>query len=104
DSIKHIVHAIVSGVILRRRMGGFGEQNFISTAFKTTLAAIVMGIFAWGTLFWLVNQFGTAGIFNQVAQVLVPAMLSGGIFLVLAYLLRIQELRWLISLVRKRLQ
>ncbi|MEL7434827.1 MAG: murein biosynthesis integral membrane protein MurJ [Chloroflexota bacterium] len=97
DSIKHIVHAIVSGVILRRRMGGFGEQNFISTAFKTTLAAIVMGIFAWGTLFWLVNQFGTAGIFNQVAQVLVPAMLSGGIFLVLAYLLRIQELRWLMA-------
>lgn len=104
DSIKHIVHAFISGVILRQRIGGFGKQHFASILFKTLFAALIMGIVGWGILLWLTQTFGTRGALNQVVQVLLPALISGSIFLTLAYILRIGELRWLLGLVRERLK
>lgn len=103
DSVKHMVHAIVSGILLHRRIDGFGKQNFVQTTFKTSLAAIAMGIVGWFSLSWLTNAIGAFGAINQILLVLVPGILSASVFLFLAYLLKIDELRWLVGLVRKRL-
>jgi len=103
DSVKHIVHAVISAFLLRRRIDGFGQQGFWQTTLKTGVAAIVMGVAGWFTLSWLTDVLGTVGAINQILLVLIPFALSGGIFLGLAYLLRIDELRWLFGLVRKRL-
>ena len=104
DSIKHIVHALISAYFLRRQIKGFGRQRFLQTAFKTSLAAIVMGVVGWLSLSWLISLFGTVGAVNQLITLLIPFALSGAVFLILAYLLRIDELRWLFGLVVKRLR
>lgn len=103
DSIKHIIHASVSAALLRRQIKGFGQQDFISTALKTTFAASIMALVGWILLSWLTLNLGTSGIVNQVLLVLLPALLSGSVFLIIAYLLGISELRWLFGLVHKKL-
>lgn len=103
DSVKHIVHAVISAFLLRQRIDGFGQQRFWQTTLKTGFAAIVMGIVGWFALSWMRNILGTAGAINQILLVLIPFALSGGIFLGLAYLLKIDELRWLFGLVKKRI-
>ncbi|GAB5491041.1 MAG: murein biosynthesis integral membrane protein MurJ [Phototrophicaceae bacterium] len=103
DSIKHMVHAVISGVLLHRRIDGFAEQNFIGTTLKTLVSALAMGIVGWITLTWLTDAIGTVGAINQILLVLIPGLLSGSVFLICAYLLKIDELRWLIGLVKKRL-
>ena len=103
DSVKHMVHAVISGILLHRRIDGFGQQNFVQTALKTSLAAGVMSVVGWVSLNWLTDTLGTFGALNQILLVLIPSILSGSIFLFLAYLLKIEELRWLLGLVRKRL-
>ncbi|MGB7338502.1 MAG: murein biosynthesis integral membrane protein MurJ [Phototrophicaceae bacterium] len=103
DSIKHIVHAVISAIFLGRQIGGFGNQRFIITALKTVFAASIMALIGWVTLGWLTDVIGTLGIINQILLVMIPTALSGSIFLILAYILRIDELRWLLGLVRQRL-
>ena len=104
DSIKHVVHAVISGFLLRRRIKGFGQQRFGRTAIKTMVAGGVMAVAGWYLLTSLESVIGTSGAINQILLVLIPGILSGLIFLVLAYLLKIDELRWLYGLVRKRLR
>lgn len=103
DSIKHMVHAVISGVLLHRRIDGFAEQNFIGTTLKTLVSALAMGFVGWITLTWLTDAIGTFGAINQILLVLIPGLLSASVFLICAYLLKIDELRWLIGLVKKRL-
>lgn len=103
DSIKHITHALVSGVLLYRRMDGFGEQRLLSTAVKTLFSAGVMGAVAWWMLPILTNTIGMAGVLQQALLVLIITGVAGSIYLALAALLRIDELYWIVRLVRKRL-
>lgn len=103
DSIKHVVHAVISGILLRRQINGFGEQRFGMTAIKTTLAASIMALVGWFILSWLDGLIGASGAINQILLVLVPGALSSIVFFGIAYLLKIEELRWMLSLLRKRL-
>jgi putative peptidoglycan lipid II flippase len=103
DSVKHIVHAAISGVLLRWRLNGFGEQHLFITTFKTLIAAGGMALVGWQTLPILIATIGTANTLHQVALVVVATAVSGGVFMTLAALLRINELYWLVSLVKNRL-
>jgi putative peptidoglycan lipid II flippase len=103
DSVKHVVHALVCGYLLLRRMGGFGEQKLILTLLKTTAAALVMGVLGWLTLPALASFTGTQGVVREALLVALGGALYGGVFLALAMLLRIDELRWLFGLVWRRL-
>ncbi len=104
DSIKHLVHAVISGFLLRRRIQGFGQQRFGRTAIKTSVAAGIMAVVGWITLSWLESLIGVSGAINQILLVIVPGLLSSLIFFLIAYLLKIDELYWLYGLVRKRLR
>ncbi len=103
DSLKHIVHASISGVLLNRRLRGFGDQRLLLTTLKTGFAAGIMALVGWLLLPALYETIGTAGSLRQLLLVLVAGGISGGIFLVLAALLRIEELRWIAGLLRQRL-
>ncbi|MGJ3237490.1 MAG: murein biosynthesis integral membrane protein MurJ [Anaerolineae bacterium] len=103
DSIKHVVHAVISAILLRRQIDGFGAQHFGRTTIKTIIASALMALVAWSALVWLTTQISTVGFINQTILVIVPGILGAGLFLMLAYLLRIEELRWLMGLLRKRL-
>ena len=42
DSLKHVVHASISAVLLWRRLDGFGSQRMAITIFKTVTASLIM--------------------------------------------------------------
>ncbi len=103
DSAKHVVHATVSAGLLARRLGGLGEQRLWSATGKTGLAAGVMGVVAVMTLAPLEQLIGTDGLVQEMVLVSAAGGASVVVFLGLAALLRIEELRWLAGLVRRRL-
>ncbi len=103
DSVKHIVHALVSAALLARRMGGFGQQRLWLTITKTGLATLCMGAIALLLTPALSRWIGTATVWHEAVLVLFTGGISTLVFLVLAAILRIEELRWLTTLVRQRL-
>jgi len=104
DSVKHFVHALISGILLARRINGFGSQKLVLTFAKTAISALIMGVVAWVTLPILSTVIGTSGIIREAILVVVSGTLYGGIFLLMAMVLRIEELRWIGGLVYRRLR
>jgi putative peptidoglycan lipid II flippase len=103
DSAKHLTHSSISAYILRRRVGGFDDQRLVLTTLKALVAAAAMGAAAWLILPPLENAVGTGGILRQIIVVGVCGGVSAGVFLAMAALLRLEELRWLVRLLRQRL-
>jgi putative peptidoglycan lipid II flippase len=102
DSVKHILHALISAVLLHRRLNGLGGQRLAMTFGKTMIAAAVMGGAA-----LLVEPVieRLVGLNTLIGEILVVGV-SGGVcvvtFVLLAALLRIEEWRWLVGLVKRR--
>lgn len=103
DSVKHVVHAIISAYLLRKRLHGFGDQRLSRTAFRTGVAVTIMGIAAWILLPILERIIGTGGTMHEAILVLVAAAISGTVFLVLAIGLKIEEWHLITSMVWRRL-
>jgi putative peptidoglycan lipid II flippase len=103
DSLKHMVHALVSAYLLSRRMNGLGKQRLLLTTGKAALAALAMGVVAALTTAQLLIWIGTGSLVREVIVVGV----SGGsgilIYLLFATILRIEELRWLSAMILRRL-
>jgi putative peptidoglycan lipid II flippase len=103
DSVKFVVHALVSAGLLRRRMGGFGDQRLLLTIGKSLLAAGAMGAVAWIITPLLTDWIGTASLIREALLVLLAGGISSAFFLGIAGLLRIDELRWLGGMLWRRL-
>jgi putative peptidoglycan lipid II flippase len=104
DSLKHIIHALVSGYLLARRMNGMGSQRLLLTFSKAGLAAVVMGVLATVLLPLLDSRIGSRGFLGEVLLVAVSGGVSVIAYLGLSFLLRIEELQWLLGLLRQRLK
>lgn len=102
DSLKHFVHALIAGILLARRLGGFGSQRLALTALKTLAAAMLMTAAALATLPILTRLVGTGSIIHEALLVILSAALYGGIYLLAARVFKIDELRWLMTLLRHR--
>lgn len=103
DSVKHIVHALISAILLRKHIKGFGAQRFGRTAFKTLVAGSTMALVGWYLLPIVSDMIGMAGFFQQLVLLLIVGGISASVYLVLAYLMRIDELRWMLSLMKQKL-
>lgn len=103
DSTKHIVHAALSAVLLRRRLGGFAGQRLALTLGKTGLAALLMGVVAWVITPVILRLFPSASLLDEVAVVGLSGTISLAVFIAAAALLRIEELAWMGGFVRRRL-
>lgn len=104
DSLKHIVHALVSGYLLARRMNGLGQQRLAITFGKAGLAALVMGLATAALLPDLVRAVGTFGLLREVVLVAASGGIAVSVYAVTALVLRIEELYWLLGLVRQRVK
>ncbi|MBZ0276817.1 MAG: murein biosynthesis integral membrane protein MurJ [Anaerolineae bacterium] len=102
DSTKHIIHATISGVLLGRRLGGFGNQKLVLTLLKTGAAAAGMGLAAGLLLPVLAARF-TGGLISELLVVGLSGGASVLVFFALAGVLRIAELRWIVGLFKQRL-
>jgi len=103
DSVKHITHATISAILLSRRMGGYGEQRFAVTLGKTAFAALVMAVVGYFALPALTSIIGTQGVIQETLLVMAGGIVCGGAFLIMAALLRLQELYWLAGLIKGKL-
>ena len=103
DSVKHGVHASISALLLWRRLDGFGAQRLWRTLLKSALASLIMAGIALATLPTLMELIGAASIINEMLLVAACALLYGGVFLLAARWLRLDELAWLFNLLRQRL-
>jgi putative peptidoglycan lipid II flippase len=103
DSAKHLAHSSISAFILNRRMRGLGSQRLPLTVGKAGLAALVMGTLGILAEPTLERIIGTTGLLREAVLVGVSSTLSVAIFLVMATVLRLEELRWLGRLLRQRL-
>ncbi len=103
DSLKHITHALVSAILLSRRIKGFGEQRLWLTFGKASLAAGAMGLVALIALPILTTRIGTSTILHEALLVGAAGGLSVAVFLGMATLLKIEELRWIGGLLARRI-
>lgn len=103
DSLKHIVHATISAYLLARRMNGLGKQRLLLTTGKAAAAALAMGAVATSATSQLLNWIGTTSLLREIIVVGISGGLSVMVYLLLAVLFRIEELRWLNDLIRRRL-
>ena len=104
DSVKHIAHSSICAVLLWRRLDGFGPQRLARTGAKAACASLVMAGVAYFTLPWLSQWIGATSVARELALVGVCALLYGGVFLLAARVMKIQELAWLLKLLRERLR
>ncbi|MBL8119663.1 MAG: murein biosynthesis integral membrane protein MurJ [Anaerolineae bacterium] len=103
DSCKHIVHALVSALLLRRRLQGMGEQRLMLTLGKTALAAGAMGLVAAIILPPLTAWIGTNTLIREALLVTLAGGVSTAVFVGMAMWLRLEELRWVSDLLARRL-
>ena len=103
DSAKHLAHSSISAFILSRRMRGLGSQRLPLTVAKAGFAALIMGVVGILVEPTLERIIGTTGLLREAVLVGVSGALSVAIFLVMAAVLRLEELRWLGRLLRQRL-
>lgn len=100
DSLKHITHALVSGYLLHRRLHGMGQQRFVMTLGLTLVASTAMSAASYGTVRAVNGLF--SGFFGEIVVVVLGLGVGAVIFLALALLFHIEELRWLVRLVRRK--
>lgn len=104
DSVKHFVHALISSVILSRRLDGLGGQRLLSTLVKTALAAAVMGAVVLAAEPFFERIINTRTLIGEIVLVAASSGLAVGVYFGLAAVLRVEELGWMARLALHRLR
>jgi putative peptidoglycan lipid II flippase len=98
DSLKQIVHAVITGGLLGRRTGGVGQWSGVG---KIVVAAAGMGL-AVSVALWGLSAIGLPpGPLRHALLALGPGLIGLTVYLALARVLHIEELRWLLRLVKR---
>lgn len=103
DSLKHMVHAVASAVLLTRRINGLGGQRLVSTILKAGLAALVMGVAASVITPLLAQVLPGDTLIQEILLVSGSGIASILVFLTMASLIQLEELRWLAVMLKQRL-
>lgn len=91
--------------VLRHRWHGANENSLAQTTLKTTAASLAMALaIVIVNAVWQGLGFSGRGHFLTIVQIIIQVALGGGIFLLTAFLLRMDELRTLIALIFRRRQ
>ena len=83
-------------VVIRRRLGGLDDRRVALSALKTAAASVVMGLAVWGFL----NVTASASV---VVRAFGGMIFGAGVFFGAAWLLRVEELRAVLGMVKRRL-
>lgn len=102
DSVKHMVHASVSGWLLRRHVPWMRGQQLLQTAGRALVAAALMGLLAGGILFLTQRLLPQRSFPNEVLQVALAGGISGIFYLLLAQWFGIGELQVFFAKLRQK--
>jgi putative peptidoglycan lipid II flippase len=102
DSFKQLLHMLVSGWILGRRLGGLGKDGIYRTLGIALVAAAAMGIATYGTLTGI-ELFvpGRDGLI-ELLSVVGPGVVGVIIYLGLITVLRVEEVHLFWRAIRRR--
>jgi putative peptidoglycan lipid II flippase len=103
NSAQWVWHALFMLLLLRRRIGWPRGQRLGATLLRATVAATAMGLAVWGAEGLLAQLVGTAGTLARLISVGGAIAVGAGIYLGLAMVLRLEEVRALWSAVARRL-
>ena len=103
DSLKQITHALVTGALLSRRLGGFRQTSLGGTLGKIGLASAGMGLCVAIVLTGAQCLGLRAGLIQRGLEVLAPGLAGLTVYFALVSRLNIAEARLIADLVRQRL-
>jgi putative peptidoglycan lipid II flippase len=95
NTIAAMAEMTLLSITLRSKLGGLDDQRILATTFKTVVASLAMAIGVWGFL----NLTESAG---SIVRGVMGILLGGGIFFGAAWLLRIEELRTMLAMIKRR--
>ena len=93
---------VAQGLILSRRIGGLDMERFWTTAIKVAGASAGMGIAVWAAYSAAEHVMATDTLTGQASTVLAPVGVGIIAYGLLAYLLRIEELDAVRTMLRRR--
>ncbi len=103
DSAKQITHALITGALLARRVGGFRHTGLWPTLGKIALAAGVMALGVAAALAG-VRQLPLPGGAAPLAQTVLPGLVGMALYFGTVLRLGIPEARLALRLIRQRLK
>jgi putative peptidoglycan lipid II flippase len=103
DSFKHLLHTLLSALILWRRLGGFGNHRLWRTTAIVGGAAILMGGLAGGSLWALETLTPDLGGVSELLAVLIPGVLGAGGYLAAISAAGLEEFRDVWQALRRRI-
>ena len=101
-SVSAIANATMLVWILHRRVGGIVGPQMVHSMGKLVLPTTALGIICWGALVLSEHYLGTAGLVPRLVNLLLPMSLGALVFISLAALLKMEELRSAVRLIRRR--
>ena len=103
DSLKQMAHALVTGYLLSRRIGGFWRTPLVPTVFKTLAASALTGLIAALALI-LINRLALpTNFFTRALAVFIPTALALAVYALTLSRLRVPEFQLLLSSIANRL-
>jgi len=102
-AIGYSFGVVIQGLILSRRIGGLEMARFGVTGAKIATASAGMGVAVWAAYSAAESIVATDTLTGQASAVLAPVLVGVVAYGLLAYLLRIEELEAVRSLLRRRI-
>lgn len=104
DSAKHLVHMTISLVLLRRRLGGLGNQHLPVTVLKIGLATVTMALVTYALARSAVEIWPVQALRERLLLVIIPSALGGATYFLLASLLRLNEFTLFLGALTRRIR
>jgi putative peptidoglycan lipid II flippase len=103
NSAMLLFHALVTGFLLYRVIGGLPGLQVGATAVKAGLAALFMGLASFAAWVALDAWLRPADLFGKTVALGIPALLGGALYVGALALLRVRDLGVILARVRARL-
>jgi putative peptidoglycan lipid II flippase len=87
-----LVNFFALAFLMRGRINGIEGGKILTSFVKIAIAAAIMSAVCWFAYFFLHQTFGAANLIFKLIEVLIPIVLGGICFIVVAKLLRVSEL------------
>jgi len=102
DATKHFVHTSLMLWLLKRNLGGLGDHKINSALFKSTIAALLTGVFAFGTAQIAQNLLQATGLLSDLIPVVIAGSAGLLVYGIMVLLLDISEAKSLPNMLFKR--
>lgn len=102
DSLKHLGHVILM-LWLIRGWGNLLGQGLVMTAWKTSFAAVIMGLCLWYGQTWFVAWLPPTSLVNEILMVGSLSLSGGLIYVGLIWGFRVEEIHLLGQMVRRKI-